>query len=207
VVLLRFLQDHEYRPVGAKRAYHADVRIIGASNTDLQALTRAGHFRQDLLFRLNVLFVKLPPLRERNGDAALLAEYFIKHFSSQYGQPIKHLHPDTVSCLNSYDWPGNIRELENLIHREFLFTEGPVIRIMGPGDSSEDRTTNSEDMDPAAVDEIFKTAKAKAIAQFERSYLAAMLSRAHGNISLAARLAGQERSTFRRLITQSLQVE
>jgi DNA-binding NtrC family response regulator len=200
VVLLRFLQDHEYRPVGAKRIYHADVRIIGASNTDLQALTRAGHLRQDLLFRLNVLSAKLPPLRERNGDAALLAEYFIKHFSSQYGQPIKYLHPDTVSFLNSYDWPGNVREIENLIHREFLFTEGPAIRIMGLGNSSEDRTTNSEGTDPAAADEVFKIAKAKAIAQFERSYLAAMLSRAHGNISLAARLAGQERSTFRRLI-------
>lgn len=127
VVLLRFLQDHEYRPVGAKRVYHADVRIIAASNTDLQALARAGHFRQDLLFRLNVLSLRLPPLRERTGDATLLAEEFIRRFSRHYGQPMKYLHCDTVSFLNSHDWLGNIRELENLIHREFLFTEGPVI--------------------------------------------------------------------------------
>jgi DNA-binding NtrC family response regulator len=200
VVLLRFLQDHEYRPVGGKRVYHADVRIIGASNTDLQAMARGERFRQDLLFRLNVLSLRLPPLRERTGDATLLAEDFIRRFSNQYGQPIKYLDHDTVSFLSGHDWPGNIRELENLIHREFLFTEGPVIRILGLGNSSEETANNSEGTDPAAGSEVFKTAKARAIAQFERSYLAAMLSRAHGNISLAARLAGQERSTFRRLL-------
>jgi DNA-binding NtrC family response regulator len=125
--------------VGGKRVYHADVRIIGASNSDLQAMAREARFRQDLLFRLNVLSLRLPPLRERTGDATLLAEGFIKRLSSQYGQPIKYFDPDTVSFLNSHDWPGNIRELENLIHREFLFTEGPVIRIMGLGTSGEAR--------------------------------------------------------------------
>jgi DNA-binding NtrC family response regulator len=200
VVLLRFLQDHEYRPVGGKHVYHADVRIIGASNFDLQAMAREGHFRQDLLFRLNVLSLRLPPLRERTGDATLLAEDFIRRFSSQYNQPVKYLDHGTVSSLNGHHWPGNIRELENLIHREFLFTEGPVMRIMGLGNSGESRLNDSERTDPAAGNEVFKTAKARAIAQFERSYLAAMLSRSHGNISVAARLAGQERSTFRRLL-------
>jgi DNA-binding NtrC family response regulator len=163
-------------------------------------MTREGHFRQDLLFRLNVLSLRLPPLRERTGDATLLAEDFIRRFSSQYGQPVKYLDHGTVSSLNGHHWPGNIRELENLIHREFLFTEGPVMRIMGLGKSGESRINDSERTDPAAGNEVFKTAKARAIAQLERSYLAAMLSRSHGNISVAARLAGQERSTFRRLL-------
>jgi DNA-binding NtrC family response regulator len=147
-----------------------------------------------------VLSLRLPPLRERSGDAILLAEDFIRRFSSQYGQPIKYLDHDTVSFLNGHDWPGNIRELENLVHREFLFTEDPVIRIMSLGNSGESRINNSERTEPAAGNEVFRTAKALAIAQFERSYLAAMLSRAHGNISLAARVASQERSTFRRLL-------
>ena len=201
VVLLRFLQDHEYRPVGGKVSRRADTRVIASSNVDLESMASRELFRKDLLFRLKVLPLRLPPLRERLGDAVVLAEAFIRRFSAHYKRSPKFLHPDTISFLNTYRWPGNVRELENLIHREYLFADGPVIKIFDP-------TSRPEEWDGARYAAHaatrghtgFKDAKARAIAQFERAYLAALLSRTQGNLSLAAKLAGKERSSFTRLL-------
>lgn len=201
VVLLRFLQDHEYRPVGGKVSRRADTRVIASSNVDLESMASRELFRKDLLFRLKVLPLRLPPLRERLGDAVVLAEAFIRRFSAHYKRAPKFLHPDTISFLNTYRWPGNVRELENLIHREYIFADGPVIKIFDP-------TSRPEEWDGARYAAHaatrghtgFKDAKAKAIAQFERAYLATLLSRTQGNLSLAAKLAGKERSSFTRLL-------
>src|SRR5215471_18373821 len=127
--LLRFLQDLEYRPVGGAVVRDANVRIIAASNAKLEELAQEARFRKDLLFRLNVLAVDLPPLRRRGRDAVLLAEKFLSRLASQYRKPPKTIHPDAVSRLLDHSWPGNVRELENLIHREFLMTDEPVIRL------------------------------------------------------------------------------
>ena len=195
IVLLRFLQDHRYQPVGGKISRLANIRVIASSNADIEALTRNGSFRSDLFFRLNVLTIRLPSLRERPGDAVLLAQEFSRRLGEQYGQPTKELHADTVAFLQGYHWPGNVRELENLIHREYLFSDGPVIRI---SQANPHRTpfTDTNSSPPQG----FKSAKAEAVKQFERSYLLEVLSRSGGNFSMAARLAGKERSAFCRLV-------
>lgn len=192
VALLRFLQDCEYRPVGDASVRHANVRVIASTNADLQALVAAGLFRTDLLYRLNVLALELPPLRLRGRDVILLAETFVRRFSHKYGKPVPALHPDTIAYFLRYDWPGNVRELENLIHRELLMRKGPCIRVQGPA-------AGCVAPAPPLTAQGFRAAKAHAVAEFERAYLRELLSRTGGNISEAARLAGKERSRLSKL--------
>ena len=132
VILLRVLQEQCYRPLGARHEKSVDVRIIAASNRSLQSLTRSGAFRDDLLFRVNLLYLEMPPLRERAGDAKLLAKNFIRRFSERYQQPLKSLSPDTLQWFARYAWPGNVRELENLVHREFLLADAELLAISCP---------------------------------------------------------------------------
>lgn len=194
VVLLRFLQDQEYRVVGGSRILHADTRIIASSNADLETMTAKGHFRQDLFFRLNVLAFRLPSLRERPGDASLLADAFLRRLGQNYQRPARVLHAETEAFLRDYSWPGNVRELENLIHREYLFSDGDVLHFTTP------RRAGITPRAPTVHAKTFKCAKAEVVARFERSYVTEVLSRAGGNVSLAARLAHKERSAFCRLI-------
>jgi DNA-binding NtrC family response regulator len=198
--LLRFLQDFEYRPVGGAVVRDANVRIIAASNANLEELVRENRFRKDLLFRLNVLAVDLPPLRKRGRDVVLLAERFLRRLERQYRKPPKGIHPDAVVRLLDHEWPGNVRELENMIHREFLMTDGPVVHLhclAPPG-------AHRKDAREAALSRItefrFQEAKASAIAQFERAYIVELLSRTRGNISQAARISGKERSRLGKLV-------
>ena len=218
VALLRFLQDHEYRPLGAARARIANVRVLGATNADLADLVRDGKFRQDLLYRLNVLTLGVPPLRERADDALVLAQSFLKKLCGQYELPARHFHPEAVAALCAYEWPGNVRELENLLHREFLLADGDELRLPSlPRSAGLDRRLNlrrSTDVsrDDTQVAEVpaaamsaatgvaFRDAKARAIADFEREYVRHLLQQSAGNVSLAARLAGKERSRFNRLV-------
>jgi DNA-binding NtrC family response regulator len=187
--ILRFLQDKNYRRLGSVTERQADVRIIVASNANLEQLVQARQFRLDLLYRLNVLQLRMPPLREREGDGLELAQEFLHRLSHQYRMPPKTLHADAIAFIAAHTWPGNIRELENVIHREFLMTEGEQLRF--------GNTTSQVDHD--AENLLFKDAKAHAIAEFERRYLGKVLKQASGNLSLAARLAGQERSAFGKL--------
>jgi DNA-binding NtrC family response regulator len=187
--MLRFLQDKSYRRLGSTVERQADVRIIVASNADLDQLVQMRQFRLDLLYRLNVLLLRMPPLREREGDGLELAQEFLLRLSHQYRMPPKTLHADTVAFIASHAWPGNIRELENVIHREFLMSEGEQICF----------GTAASQIDSDAENLLFKDAKAHAIAEFERRYLGKVLKQASGNLSLAARLAGQERSAFGKL--------
>jgi DNA-binding NtrC family response regulator len=217
VALLRFLQDYEYRPLGAPRARIANVRVLGATNADLSDLVRQGKFRQDLLYRLNVLTLDVPPLRERGDDALVLAQAFLRKLCSQYQVPERVFDADAVAALRAYSWPGNVRELENLLHREFLLADGDVLILPGLPRSaglerrlaarrSGDLPGNDGPRAPAQVvraisDGVaFREAKARAIADFEREYVRHLLRQSGGNVSLAARLAGKERSRFNRLV-------
>lgn len=197
VALLRFLQDQEYRPVGGATVRQADVRVIATTNADLCALAARGLYRQDLLFRLNVLTVQIPPLRERVGDVRLLAELFLERFSRRYQASTKVLHPDTMDFFARYSWPGNVRELENVLHRAFLLCDGPVIRVTSirPAD------TAAEVKAEAALTSLrFQTAKARVVADFERAYVVELLARSRGNLSLASRISGKERSRLGKLV-------
>lgn len=192
--LLRFLQDGTYRRVGGTQPRQADVRLVAASNADLDALAQVRQFRHDLLYRLKVLPLVLPPLRERGNDVIELATAFLARMNRDYQgfTPAKRFHPETLAALTRYGWPGNVRELEHFVQREFLLCEGSEVRA---SPLSQPAATRAPSEQPA-----FKQAKARAIADFERSYVASAMEHAHGNISQAARLAGQDRSAFSKLV-------
>jgi DNA-binding NtrC family response regulator len=194
VALLRFLQDLFYRPLGARREQHADVRVIAATNVDLVELARKRRFRLDLVYRLKVLGVLLPPLRERTGDVELLAEHFVGQLAVRYRRAALPLDPSWQAWCATYRWPGNVRELENLIHRAFLLATGPAVRIPDP-------TAPSADPPAVPVPALsFTQAKARAIQAFERDFLVRLLAEHNGNVSVAARRCGKERRSFGRLL-------
>ncbi|OFZ96304.1 MAG: hypothetical protein A3H35_17170 [Betaproteobacteria bacterium RIFCSPLOWO2_02_FULL_62_17] len=194
VTLLRFLQDQQFRPLGGRREQQADVRIIAASNRSLNQQVEAGQFRLDLLYRLKLMHLQLPPLRHRRGDIALLARHFIEVGSARFGKAAKPFDAATLAWFERHHWPGNIRELENLIHREFLLAEGEQISIPPP---SAALATG-----PASADAIisYRHAKNQAIMDFESRFLTRLIEQANGNVSAAARISGTERRHLGRLL-------
>ena len=193
VTLLRFLQDQRFRPLGGRHEEVADVRIITASNRPLDRLVEAGAFRLDLLYRLKLLHLTLPPLRERHGDPELLAEHFVRTGAARFNKPQLPVDHATLSWFRHYHWPGNIRELENLVHREFLLADGGCISIPPPP---------AANLAPAQSASIlnYRQAKSRAIQEFEHRFLARILSEANGNVSAAARISGTERRHLGRLL-------
>jgi DNA-binding NtrC family response regulator len=201
VVLLRFLEDMTYRPLGGKATRVANVRVITATNKSVEQLVEQGSFRRDLFYRINIMRVLLPPLRERRGDIALLAEHFIRQYQLQYNQPDKELHPDSLAALKYYDWPGNVRELENMLRREFLLADGKFV-LIGEIDAMkrERRAARGDRRMEKFFTQPMVEAKNELIREFEQHYLCSALDRSKGNISAAARLAGKERRSFTRLL-------
>ncbi len=200
VSLLRFLQDKEYRPLGGNRLLKANVRVIAASNAPIKKLVERGGFREDLYYRLNVMTIVLPPLRERGADAGLIAEHYLSTYRLQYNQPDKFLHPTSLNWLNDYHWPGNIRELENMVHRAFLLSEGPEVYLDGIPEYITDTSINKAEETCINIETKFNHAKAQVIAQFEKRYLSNILKETKGNITLAAKRAGKERRCLGKLI-------
>jgi two-component system response regulator GlrR len=201
VTLLRFLQDQRYRPLGGQREERADVRVIAASNRPLDPLVEAGSFRIDLLYRLKLMHLALPPLRERKGDIAFLSGHFLDVGAARYGLARRPLSAETLEWFERYLWPGNIRELEHLVHGGLLLCEEPIITIPPPASLSAGTSRDpSGSPRPAPVERSYRHAKAQAIADFEQAYLARLIDRAHGNISVAARLACTERRHLGRLL-------
>jgi formate hydrogenlyase transcriptional activator len=131
VKLLRVLQEHEFEPVGSNRTIRVDVRVIAATNRHLEEAVREGRFRADLFFRLNVVPIEMPPLRERRSDIPALVSSIIGNYNRQYGRRIESIAEETMDRLMTYDWPGNIRELQNVLARAVVLTAGPVLRLGG----------------------------------------------------------------------------
>jgi two-component system, NtrC family, response regulator GlrR len=192
VTLLRFLQDRQFRPLGARRDEQADVRILAASNRDLERQVAAGEFRLDLLYRLKLLHIVLPPLRERLGDPKLLAEHFVGSAAGRYGKPPLPVDRATLTWLERYAWPGNIRELENLVHRAFLLAEDAHISIIAPAALHK--------APPVIALLNYRQAKSQAIAEFDCCFLSNLLGQAQGNVTAAARMSGTERRQLGRLL-------
>jgi DNA-binding NtrC family response regulator len=184
VKLLRFLQEREFRPLGAHRSCRVDVRVITASNANLEQAVKQGRFRQDLYFRLNVVALHLPPLRERKEDIPLLAEHFVGKYASAFDAPARGLTKAAVQKLILYEWPGNVRELENVIERAVVLSPQTLLR-------AEDIQLSTEVA--VKTDESFQSLKAKMIAQFERGYIQDLLRAHNGNITRAAHAAGKHR--------------
>lgn len=201
VTLLRFLQDQQYKPLGSKSMHQANVRIITATNANIVRLIEQGNFRQDLFFRLNIMTVDLPPLRERADDVRMLAEHFMQKFRESYNEPNKHLHPNTLHWLTNCSWPGNVRELENTIHRLFLLADSPMIYMKHNIKNKEERRKKFTDRRKSAMFNMtFKEAKATTIAEFEKTYLRWVMTETQGNVSLAAKLIGKERRALGKLL-------
>ena len=191
VKLLRFLQDKEYRSLGSVKTLKADVRIIAASNHNLDELVQAEKFRPDLFYRLNVMQVNLPPLRERIEDISLLCKHFLEKYSYEFQMETISIEPQALLKLQNYEWLGNVRELENVIERAILLSRGNSI-------TSADLTFGTSKNE--TFSESFRAAKAKVINRFERNYLKRVLETYHGNISQAAKAAGKNRRAFFELI-------
>jgi DNA-binding NtrC family response regulator len=162
-------------------------------------MVKSGTFREDLLYRLNIVSVVVPPLRDRPGDALMLADHFLGELHRQYASGPLRFSKKSVEWLQRYHWPGNVRELENLIHREFLLAEGSTIHIGGSDAPGGVSSLPPAPQRPVAFSR-FRLAKARVVSDFEREYLAELLERTSGNLSEAARLAGKERRGFARLL-------
>ena len=201
--LLRFLQDQEYRPLGSEKVLRSNVRIICATNRELSTLVDRGEFREDLYYRLRILDVALPALRERREDIPLLIDFFQDAVSRKYGEPKKQLHPLTERWMvNEYSWPGNVRELENYLHRIFILSEGNTIYVPEVmGHPLNIKVSGRSKRAQTKVDlGKFQDEKAFCINQFERDYLSNLMSFSDGNVSRAARIAGKERRALGRLL-------
>lgn len=192
IKFLRLLQDREYKPLGCSKLQKANIRIITATNVDLISLVREGKFREDLFYRLNIVSVHLPPLRERAEDIPVLIEHFINKYSRKYNKPLINISADTVNNFFSYHWPGNIRELENTVQKLIVMSN----------DSDKD-TQNlpvnlSINRDPEF--ECFNSAKKRVINTFEKIYLFKLLKEHRGDVASAARHAGKSRTALWNLL-------
>jgi two-component system response regulator GlrR len=188
--LLRFIQEREYRPLGSSEIRKADVRIISASNRDPQQLVRNNELREDLYYRLNVVQLRLPGLRQRREDVILLARHFAAKYAARFKQPLREFSRGALQKLLLHQWPGNIRELENVVEAAVALCDGPLIR-------ASDLSLASE---PTQCPASFRDAKARIITEFERDYIVRLLCACAGNVSEAARAAGKNRRAFWELV-------
>jgi DNA-binding NtrC family response regulator len=183
--LLRVLETGEVERVGASRARRVDVRILSATNADLGAEVAAGRFREDLLFRLNTIEIRLPPLRERSEDIQSLAEHFLRRYAARYRKPLGGFEPEALAALQSHPWPGNVRELDHTLERAVLMAQGSLLRAGDLGLRGSGAPVRLEDLPLEDV---------------ERVLIRKALERHEGNVSAAAKALGLSRSAlYRRL--------
>jgi transcriptional regulator with GAF, ATPase, and Fis domain len=204
VKLLRVLQEQEFEPIGGSKTIKVDVRVIAATNRDLSLMVREGKFRSDLFYRLNVFPVTMPPLRERQEDVPLLIMFFLEKFARKLGRPITHVAEETMSRLCAYSWPGNIRELQNVIERAVVLSKGPVLKVEGSAlfDFSRAEATASiaaripTSSPPAAP----ASSSVPSLEEVERQHIVAVLTQANWRIEGdrgAAKLLNLQPSTLR----------
>jgi DNA-binding NtrC family response regulator len=196
--LLRVLQEKEIRPVGDTKTLKVDVRILASTNQDLAAKIESNLFREDLFYRLNVLSLHLPPLRDRPEDIPLLTSHFLKKFRLEFSTGPKTISPELLHRLMAHPWRGNVRELENIISRAVLLSSGSVIH---PADLDwDDRPTECVLVDEATGRLPYKEAKGRVLHRFHREYLADILVRNNGNVTRAARECGLERQALQQVM-------
>ena len=198
--LLRVLQERQFRRVGGTRYIDIDVRVIAASNRDLAEAQKKGEFREDLYYRLNVIPVVLPPLREREGDIEVLAREFLQRFMQQHrtdAGAIPTFEPAAVAALMSHSWPGNVRELQNVIERAAALADGPVVRLEHlPSGLSLAASGDTSSLEGGS----YKQVKQEVVRSFERSFLLELLQRHQWHMSNAAQEAGVDRKTIERMV-------
>ena len=188
--LLRLLQDKEYKPLGNSRVQYADIRILAASNKSLFRMLQEGSFREDLYYRLNIVQLVMPPLRERKDDIPLLIEHFTQSYAKKYGLSGRDIPPRTLEMFVRFDWPGNIRELENKVQQWIVL----------PGDAEKSLAESSLEFPglaaPSSKRLSFHRAKKQIVDTFEKEYLYQVLIRNNGNVVNAAKDAGKSRTSL-----------
>ena len=189
VKLLRFLQDQIVERIGGRKPVQVDVRIVCATNQDLDRLIAEGRFREDLYYRLNEVTVRVPPLRERLGDVVVLASCFLRRFASEYGRPVRGFASAALAAIKDHPWPGNVRELENRVKRAVVMADGPLL-------SAADLGLSAPGEEPQSLG--IRAARARA----EREVLQLALAQAGSNLSKAAKLLGISRPTLYDLMQQ-----
>jgi len=198
--LLRVLEEGEVRAVGSTQQKKVTARFIAATNQDLAEKVKRNEFRKDLFFRLNVMVIQVPPLRERTEDIPQLARHFISRYAKEFGKQVDDLHPDAVTDLIAYSWPGNVRELRNVIERAVMLAKGDrvgrneVLGLLDPAQSGGARFTDDYLHMPYAK------AKEKLLEEFNRHYISAKLAAHSGNVTHAATDSGLPRSYFHELM-------
>jgi len=201
VKLLRLLQQREYSPVGDSRTLKCDIRIVAATNRDLLAEVRAGRFREDLYYRLDVIHFRIPPLRERPDDLPSLVAHFFARLRVDLGrEDVSSISEEAMSMLRSYTWPGNVRELENTIERLVLLAPGPIVEVrdlpasvrgLAAGGPSSERTARMPvDLPESGID------LKSVLEDYESNLIRQALARTHGNKNRAAQLLGLNRTTL-----------
>jgi DNA-binding NtrC family response regulator len=206
VKLLRALQERQIRHVGGTGLVDVDVRVVSATNRDLREATVQGHFREELYYRVNVIAIQLPPLRDRAGDVRLLAHAFLKRYGEER---IRAIDDDAMAALERYRWPGNVRELQNVVERACALADGETVtrrdlpdHVLGAGAAAPLAPGAPAAAPDTAIDLPLKDAKERWMAVLEASYLRELLGRHDGNISAAAKAAGIDRKTFHRLVNK-----
>lgn len=189
--LLRALQEREIRPVGSTDRVAISIRVIAATHRDLESAVRQGNFRQDLFFRLNVVQIKMPPLRERKSDIPLLVSFFLEKFSDENG-PVRTISEEAMARLMAYDWPGNVRELENAIERAIALGSGPILHV---GDLPSNLQYGTGERMPQN-DEVLP------LEELERRAILRALRESGGDKLAAARLLGIGKTTLYRKLKQ-----
>lgn len=196
--ILRILQEHKFERVGGNRTIEVDVRVIAATNKNLQEEIKLGNFREDLFFRLNVLPFIVPPLRHRKEDIPKLCHHFLKHFCGKESREIKEISADAITVLMNYNWPGNVRELKNLIERLVIMTPGREINALDlPQDMNQSKINNDAQIDfKQELPDSYREAKEL----FEKQFLLEKLEKNSWNVSRTAEEIGLERSNLHRKI-------
>jgi DNA-binding NtrC family response regulator len=200
--LLRVLQEGEIRPLGAARSQKVDVRVVAATNKDLEENLTSGAFRQDLFYRLNVIHIHLPALRDRADDILPLAEHFLASSASKAGKDVRAFHESAKKALLAYGWPGNVRELENVVERAVALVEGPLVRVddLPPLAPVRDRRPpeGEAEQDPFAV----ALGRGLTLAELERDYIMKVVAAEGGNKTRAAQRLGLDRKTLYRKLEE-----
>lgn len=204
VKLLRVLQEHQFRRLGGTNQIDVDVRFVSATNQDLEELRSRNRFRSDLFYRLNVISIRVPPLRERGDDILLLARFFLDRFKNSEQPGHLGFAPDVVAALTSYSWPGNIRELQNAVEHACAFADGDLVTMKDLPDglaSGEPRIAGL--LSAASSAKSYKETKETWLSKFDSAYAAELLRQCGGNISRAAQAAEVDRKTFRKLLNKN----
>lgn len=200
--LLRVLQEHQYRRLGGTRQIEADVRVVCATNRDLEELIAENKFRSDLYYRLNVISIRIPPLRERHGDIPLLAHSFLDRYRKVSGKPeLQGFAPEVMRVFEAYAWPGNIRELQNVVERACALADGDVIAMKDLPERLASENLRTAVLESGSfTNSSYKEAKERWLSEFESAYAEDMMQKYGGNLSRAAQAAGVDRKTFRKLL-------